>query len=270
MDPLTDEEEAPGDCEDGHCPLREAEDEEAPPLLPPRAHGQLSQDEKRFLLSVERGDVATVRRQLQRRHETGLNINCVDPLGRSALLMAIDNENLEMVELLIEHRVDTKDALLHAISEEYVEAVEVLLEHEEANHTPGELHSWEAVDRDASTFTPDVTPLILAAHRDNYEIIKILLDRGARMPAPHDIRCACSDCVRSCREDSLNHSRSRINAYRALASPSLIALSSKDPILTAFELSFELRRLSFLEHEYKCEYMVRSCLDHMTLLRRWR
>ncbi|GFR18762.1 transient receptor potential-gamma protein, partial [Trichonephila clavata] len=115
--------------------------------------------------------------------------------------------------------------------------------------------SWEAVDRDASTFTPDITPLILAAHRDNYEIIKILLDRGATLPAPHDIRCACADCVRSCSDDSLNHSRSRINAYRALASPSLMALSSKDPILTAFELSFELRRLSFLEHEYKCEYM---------------
>lgn len=78
-------------------------------------------------------------------------------------------------------------------------------------------------------------------------------------------------------DDSLRHSRSRINAYRALASPSLIgkslhcnfddyrrgslfknktflaftALSSKDPILTAFELSWELRRLSFLEHEFK-------------------
>ncbi|KFM78776.1 Transient receptor hypothetical-gamma protein, partial [Stegodyphus mimosarum] len=182
--------------------------------------------------------------------------------------MAIDNENLEMVELLIEHNVDTKDALLHAISEEYVEAVEVLLEHEEANHIPGEPHSWEAVDHDSSTFTPDITPLILAAHRDNYEIVKILLDRGAVLPAPHDIRCACSDCVRSCSEDSLNHSRSRINAYRALASPSLIALSSKDPILTAFLLSHELRRLSYLEHEYKCEYMElrKKCMDFATSL----
>ena len=54
--------------------------------------------------------------------------------------------------------------------------------------------------------------------------------------------------------------RSRINSYRALASPSLIALSSKDPILTAFELSWELRRLSFAEHEFKSEYMVRQYL----------
>lgn len=78
---------------------------------------------------------------LQRAEETAyININCVDPLGRSALLMAIDNENLEMVELLIEHKVETKDALLHAISEEFVEAVEVLLEHEETIHRKGDPH----------------------------------------------------------------------------------------------------------------------------------
>jgi len=72
--------------------------------------------------------------------------------------------------------------------------------------------------------------------------------------------------VTSRQEDSLRHSRSRINAYRALASPSLIALSSKDPILTAFELSWELRRLSFMEHEFKCEYQVRYCPKIVTEL----
>ncbi|XP_042876853.1 transient receptor potential-gamma protein-like isoform X4 [Penaeus japonicus] len=236
---------------------------------PHQEMGQLTFEEKKFLLSVERGDVAGVRRLLVRTAETGIvNINCVDPLGRSALLMAIDNENLEMVELLIEHKVETKDALLHAISEEYVEAVEVLLDHEELFHVPGTLHSWEAIPPETATFTPDITPLILAAHRDNYEIIKILLDRGGTLPQPHDLRCGCDDCVTSRQEDSLRHSRSRINAYRALASPSLIALSSKDPILTAFELSWELRRLSFMEHEFRSEYqeLRKQCQDFATAL----
>ena len=49
--------------------------------------------------------------------------------------------------------------------------------------------SWEALPSDTATFTPDITPLILAAHRDNYEIIKILLDRGSTLPMPHDVRC---------------------------------------------------------------------------------
>ena len=69
-------------------------------------------------------------------------------------------------------------------------------------------------------------------------------------------RCGCDECVVSSKQDSLRHSRSRINAYRALASPSLIALSSKDPVLTAFELSHELRRMSIIESEFTVDYKV--------------
>lgn len=54
--------------------------------------------------------------------------------------MAIDNENLEMIEMLISSGVEMKDALLHAINEEFVEAVELLLDHENATHTPGTPH----------------------------------------------------------------------------------------------------------------------------------
>lgn len=67
-----------------------------------------------------------------------VNINCVDSLGRGALTLAIDGENLEMVELLVIMGVETKDALLEAINQEFVEAVELLLEHEELIHKEGE------------------------------------------------------------------------------------------------------------------------------------
>ena len=46
-----------------------------------------------------------------------LDINCCDPLGRSALLMAIDNENLEMVELLLENKVKSFVAAAAIFSE---------------------------------------------------------------------------------------------------------------------------------------------------------
>ncbi|XP_014679296.1 PREDICTED: transient receptor potential-gamma protein-like, partial [Priapulus caudatus] len=119
-----------------------------------------------------------------------------------------------------------------------------------------------------SAFTPDITPIVLAAHRDNYEIIKILLDRNASIPMPHDVRCVCGECVTNTGTDSLRHSRSRLNAYRALSSPSLIALSSKDPILTSFELSWELNYLSNIENEFKTEYeeLTKKCQDFATAL----
>ncbi|KAK9680688.1 Transient receptor ion channel II [Popillia japonica] len=67
--------------------------------------------------------------------------------------------------------------------------------------------------------------------------------------------CGCEECLRESKEDSLRHSLSRVNEYKALASPSLIALSSGDPILTAFQLSWELRNLAFAEPECKSEYL---------------
>ncbi|XP_023159908.2 transient-receptor-potential-like protein isoform X1 [Drosophila hydei] len=213
-------------------------------------------EEKKFLLAVERGDIPNVRRILQKalRHQH-ININCMDPLGRRALTLAIDNENLEMVELLVIMGVETKDALLHAINAEFVEAVELLLEHEELIFKEGELYSWQKVDINTAMFAPDVTPLMLAAHKNNFEILRMLLDRGAAVPVPHDIRCGCEECVRLMGEDSLRHSLSRVNIYRALCSPSLICLTSSDPILTAFQLSWELRNLALTEQECKSEYM---------------
>ncbi|CDQ85002.1 unnamed protein product [Oncorhynchus mykiss] len=110
------------------------------------------------------------------------------------------------------------------------------------------------LDKQFSNFTPDITPIILAAHTNNYEIIKLLVQKGVSMPQPHEVRCNCMECVSSSDVDSLRHSRSRLNIYKALASPSLLALSSEDPFLTAFQLSWELQELSKVENEFKSEY----------------
>ncbi|KAF9424359.1 hypothetical protein HW555_000498, partial [Spodoptera exigua] len=226
------------------------------PMDLPTLPKPLTLEEKKYLLAVERGDMGNVRRILQKAHrKKHIEINCVDSLGRGALTLAIDGENLEMVELLVIMGVETKDALLQAINAEFVEAVELLLEHEELIHKEGEPYSWQKVDPNTAMFTPDVTPLMLAAHKNNYEILKILLDRGATLPNPHDVKCGCEECIRESTEDSLRHSLARLNEYRALASPSLIALSSTDPILTAFQLSWELRNLAFAEQESKSDYL---------------
>ncbi|KAG8585000.1 hypothetical protein GDO81_004856, partial [Engystomops pustulosus] len=181
-----------------------------------------------------------------------ININCIDPLGRTALLIAIENENLELIELLLSYNVYVGDALLHAIRKEVVGAVELLLNHKKPS---GEKQVPPILlDKQFSEFTPDITPIILAAHTNNYEIIKHLVQKGVSIPRPHEVRCNCVECVSGSDVDSLRHSRSRLNIYRALASPSLIALSSEDPFLTAFQLSWELQELSKVENEFKSEY----------------
>ncbi|VVD01670.1 unnamed protein product [Leptidea sinapis] len=232
------------------------------PTKLPTLPKSLNIEEKKYLMAVERGDMANVRRIVQKAHrKKHIDINCVDSLGRGALTLAIDGENLEMVELLVILGVETRDALLQAINAEFVEAVELLLEHEELIHKRPDLYSWQKVDITTATFTRDITPLMLAAHKNNYEIIKILLDRGATLPDPHDIRCGCDECIQESNEDPLRHSLARLNEYRALASPSLIALSSTDPLLTAFELSWELRNTAFAEQS-RSSHELAIILNH--------
>ena len=77
---------------------------------------------------------------------------------------------------------------------------------------------------DDDEFSSDITPIILAAHVNNYEILKILLTEGTTLVRPHDIRCGCVECISKMAKDSLKFSRSRLNLYRALACPYLIAL----------------------------------------------
>ncbi|XP_069002393.1 short transient receptor potential channel 4-like [Embiotoca jacksoni] len=223
------------------------------PLRIVRAESELSPLEKAYLGAVEKGDFASVKQALEEAEiYFKININCIDPLGRTALLIAIENENLEIIELLLSFNVYVGDALLHAIRKEVVGAVELLLIHKKSSggmQVPPIL-----LDKQFSDFTPDITPIILAAHTNSYEIIKLLVQKGVSMPQPHEVRCNCVECVSSSDVDSLRHSRSRLNIYKALSSPSLIALSSEDPFLTAFRLSWELQELSKVENEFKSEY----------------
>ncbi|XP_075040413.1 short transient receptor potential channel 5 [Mixophyes fleayi] len=223
------------------------------PLQIVRAEAELSLEEKAYLIAVEKGDYASVKHALAEAEiYYNININCMDPLGRSALLIAIENENLEIMELLLSHSVYVGDALLYAIRKEVVGAVELLLSYRKPS---GEKQvPTLMMDTQFSEFTPDITPIMLAAHTNNYEIIKLLVQRRVTIPRPHQIRCNCVECVSSSEVDSLRHSRSRLNIYKALASPSLIALSSEDPILTAFRLGWELKELSKVENEFKAEY----------------
>uniref|UniRef100_A0A8C9D991 Transient receptor potential cation channel subfamily C member 6 n=1 Tax=Panthera leo TaxID=9689 RepID=A0A8C9D991_PANLE len=228
----------------------------------------LSIEEERFLDAAEYGNIPVVRKMLE--ECLSLNVNCVDYMGQNALQLAVANEHLEITELLLkkENLSRVGDALLLAISKGYVRIVEAILSHPAfaegkrlaTSPSQSELQQddFYAYDEDGTRFSHDVTPIILAAHCQEYEIVHTLLRKGARIERPHDYFCKCSECSQKQKHDSFSHSRSRINAYKGLASPAYLSLSSEDPVMTALELSNELAVLANIEKEFKMGKIMRG------------
>uniref|UniRef100_A0A8C9VPL5 Short transient receptor potential channel 1 n=1 Tax=Scleropages formosus TaxID=113540 RepID=A0A8C9VPL5_SCLFO len=185
-------------------------------------------DEKLFLLACEKGDYYMVKKLLEEKSRGELNINCVDVLGRDAVTIAIENENLDILQLLLEH---------------------------------GCQKLMQRIQNPEYSTTMDVVPVILAAHRNNYEILTMLLKQDVSLPRPHAVGCECTLCNAKNKKDSLRHSRFRLDIYRCLASPSLIMLTEEDPILRAFELSADLKELSLVEVEFRTDYeeLAKQC-----------
>ncbi|XP_055876461.1 short transient receptor potential channel 7-like isoform X2 [Biomphalaria glabrata] len=235
-----------------------------------RTFAKLTDEERVFLNAAYLGDVGIVRQSLEDSVESSLNVNCVDYMGRNALHLAIDSEKLDVIEILLDNLSFNciEEALLHAISKGATKIVKLIIEH--PNFMAGEdklkrMGGGDAFFRleEKSQFPPDITPLILAAHYNNHEIIQMFLSRNHTIEKPHPISCKCQDCVTKQNYDSLKRSRSRLNAYRALASPAYMALSSPDPIMTTFELRQEMMKLAEVEKEFKSEYlnMVEKCMN---------
>uniref|UniRef100_A0A1I8GEW4 ANK_REP_REGION domain-containing protein n=1 Tax=Macrostomum lignano TaxID=282301 RepID=A0A1I8GEW4_9PLAT len=243
---------------------------------------QLTDEERVYLQAAGIGDVGVIRQSLEEVDNPQFNANCVDYMGRNALHLAVDSENMDCIELLCDKLSFEciEEALLHAISKGLTKIVRVVIEH--PNYMAGE-DKIKRMDynnaffrtEEKSQFSPDITPLILAAHYNNHEMIQMFLARNHTIEKPHVITCLCEDCQIKQNYDSLKRSRSRLNAYRALASPAYMALSSPDPIMTTFELRQEMMKLAEVEKEFKkgniisrTAYNLFSCLqtEYVTLV----
>lgn len=225
------------------------------PLEPLKEGHRIDPLERLFLEAAERGDKHTVVRCLH--GPRPVSVNCTNILGRSAIQIAVDNENVELVELLLKQDgVRIGDALLYAVREGVYRIVEMLIDHPSITR---EMlgNAWagykleENSGIESSDYSPDISPIMLAAHCNQFEILQLLISRGARIEKPHRLTCSCTRCKEEVQSDSLRYSLLRINTYKALASPAWISLTSPDPVLSAFKLSWDLEKLAMRENEFK-------------------
>ncbi|XP_002740299.1 short transient receptor potential channel 5-like [Saccoglossus kowalevskii] len=198
------------------------------------------QRERAFLEAVQSGNMVAVRSKL--RDKSSFDINCEDRNGRNALSLAITNGQLDIIRLLLKHDIEIGDALLRAVDVNNVNAVEILCKYAGARKNKNlDIINASADNQD---FPPGQTPLILAAHRNSFDICKILLEYGAILEDPNTLS----------ETHGLQRSLGELQIYKALASQAYICYTSKDPIKTAFELSYRLRNMSKTDVEFGPEY----------------
>ena len=223
-------------------------------------HRSMTDQEYDYLMAAENGDLDVVQKAAQ---DWNININCSDHLGRSALELALMGDHLDVVEYLLprSNLQCIEDALLFAIGKENVQVCELLLDHPLYKNRRIQLSDSSGFyqqDTHIPRQRPNTTPIVLASHKNNFYIVQLLLLRGSRITPPHDYFCDCIECSNMRVFDSVKYSRSRLNTYKALASPAYLSLNSEDPVLEAFELSQKLEALAEIEKEYK----VRGCVGY--------
>uniref|UniRef100_A0A914X5M3 Transient receptor ion channel domain-containing protein n=1 Tax=Plectus sambesii TaxID=2011161 RepID=A0A914X5M3_9BILA len=228
-----------------------------------RTPDKMGAQERRFLEAAEKGDRPTLTACLLQTEEP-FDINVTDAMGRTAIEIAVDNENIEIVELLLKNdNIKIGNALLCAIREGVYRLVETLINHHSIQSNKAMLgEDWpktlDPAEAASAEYSSDISPVILAAQLNQFEILNMLLQEGANIQRPHKVSCLCETCENERLTDSLHHSLKRINTYRALASPAWMSLMSADPMINAFKLSWELQQLASLELEFKDTYVQLS------------
>ena len=182
------------------------------------------------------------------------DLDYVNSSGKTLLQEAVNicDESIgnEIIKALLSNGADLQFALLHAVRDDDVQTVKILLKyrHDHASEVPSKVICRE-----------QITPLILAAWLQNYEVVKLLLDSGFTITSPSKPHPSAASMEMPI--EKLASAVQRLNAYRGLASPVYIAASflqnlenGPDPVYSACVLNKELCDMAIQEYEVSTEY----------------
>ena len=182
------------------------------------------------------------------------DLNYTNSSGKTLLQEAgnISDESIrnEIIKALLNNGADLQFALLQALRDDDARIVEILLKyrHDHASEVQSKLLSRE-----------HITPLILAARLQNYEVVKLLLDSGFTITSPSKLHRSAASMEMS--DEKLESAVQRLNTYRGLASPVYIAASflqnledGPDPVYRACVLNKQLCDKAKQEYEFSTEY----------------
>nr|CAB3267282.1 short transient receptor potential channel 5 [Phallusia mammillata] len=157
------------------------------------------------------------------------NKNCRDEWGRSALFIAMLNRDRDMMTMLLSYKVEIDECLYHAIDFGFYDIVELFMEHD--------TNRQQVITGEDSFYPAGLTPIQLAAHKNDYVMLKILHSHGFKISSQNTLKRLFSR--RSDRnidnnnqvkpfttvlEKSWDASNNKILYYRARASPAYMIM----------------------------------------------
>ncbi|XP_075262220.1 short transient receptor potential channel 4-like [Convolutriloba macropyga] len=195
--------------------------------------GEVDSLESRFRNACKQGDLKTVDDMLSTPGRK-FDINHRNQRGFTALTYAIRNEQEDVLTRLLQEKdINLSDSLHCAVKAGNQSAALSLLRR---GADPNQIAK-------TAVYPKGSTPLLLSCHRNDVDIIQLLLDfKSNRLEMP------VFD------GSSLAESRYRLDLMRALTCPSYIVLTSEDPVMQAFEMSHMCRWLTAAEVEFAGEY----------------
>ncbi|XP_072167384.1 short transient receptor potential channel 4-like [Diadema setosum] len=183
--------------------------------------------------AIQSLDLLQVQTLLAKKEGFGEEWDFRDSERRSVYAHAIQVGVCGMVSTFIEHEIPLGDALLRAADACLEDIVRIIIKHLKQG-LPKTLFLAALLCRcENDDYHHDITPLMAAAHRNNFAVVQILVEEGATLSQPQQ------------EEDlsDLTESIFVMNKYRALASEAYMAQAFIDPTCFAFELSQRLRHL---------------------------
>lgn len=155
----------------------------------------LSEEQRGFLDAVREGRTHEVRSYVQEKH---VDLNCVNLSGETALQLAVNNDRHDIAKFLLEKGAEVGTTLLQAVANGSVDWVKALLEFVSDTEPQGANSSNVSLSQQTSEaqYRKFISPLMLASHNGNREIVELLLKRGYKIEEPsfHNRSCDCSEC----------------------------------------------------------------------------
>ena len=240
----------------------------------------LSPEEEAFLEAVRSGDKEAVKELINVKR---VNVNCRNFNGETALQIAVDEEAIEIVQLLLRNNAEIGSALFQAVRNNSLQCVKLLVAYDPARRRSTLARTidrgTETMRRGASgNFDEFLTPLVLAVLNGNYGIVEFLVSKGYKVEDPQTQKA--EDAAERNEKESmirLRDSLVKLNTYRALASPLYIShyflhdsrerndLSKKnaqhstsDPLFRSIVLKRKLKELAQSEGDFHDDYQVLS------------